>query len=227
MPHLIFALTLALVVPWLPESGQSDYRPWWTQRHRSYVSGAAAEHPQIIFVGDSITEFWLLTGKARWDIDYAPRHAYDLGIRSDTTQNVLWRIGNGELDGVAPRAVVLMIGTNDLRYDWSAGEIARGVEACASAIRAKLPESELVVLGILPLREPRNRVRTKAAAVNAILAHANFGPRARYLDIGAGFVTPDGVVRPQLYLPDHIHLTAQGYEVWSKALDPVLGLLLR
>jgi beta-glucosidase len=194
--------------------------------HRKFLREIVKRQPDLVFIGDSITAEWLTTGYPFWKAAFEPRRAFNLGIPGDSTQGVLWRIENGELDGIKPRAVVLLIGTNNIPQHEAPDEIARGIVACVHAIRAKLPAADVVLLGILPRGpNPSDPLRVAAQAVHASLATTAFGPSVTYLDVSSIFVQPDGPLTPGFYV-DELHLTLAGYRAWARAIDSTLQALV-
>src|SRR5580765_6618893 len=119
----------------------------WLARHEGFVAQAKKGGVDVLFLGDSITDGWRSKGKNVWTKSYGPRHAANFGIGGDRTQHVLWRIENGELDGIKPKVVVLMIGTNNSNSD-SGDQIAEGVEKIIQVLQAKLPGTKVLLLAI-------------------------------------------------------------------------------
>jgi lysophospholipase L1-like esterase len=181
----------------------------------------------VLFLGDSITAGWHTLGadvwKERFQNDkYQPAN---FGISGDRTQFVLWRIANGELDGIHPKALVLMIGTNN--GEKPAEDIARGVTAIVGAIRAKLPDTKILLFGIFPRGEKADDpIRAKLKAVNAILAKLDDAQHVFYLDIGDKFLQPDGTISQSIFV-DFTHPSAEGYKIWADAMQPKLDELLK
>jgi lysophospholipase L1-like esterase len=211
---------LPLAGPWIAAP-----RPWskdaWLARHDAFVARARQGNVDVLFLGDSIAEFFATRAKDVWDREIAPLGSVvDFGISGDRTQFVLWRAQHGELDGTGARVVVLMVGTNNLASA-TPESVARGVTAIVATVRAKLPDAVVVVNALLPRGEPDDPLRAKLAAVNAQLAALADGAHVRWLDAGAGFVGADGTIAPEL-MPDKLHPSPAGYEVWATALRPVL-----
>ena len=200
-------------------------RPWstakWLAQHDAYVARARQGHIDVLFLGDSITENFAKRGKDAWDREIVPLGSVaDFGISGDRTQFVLWRAKNGELDGTGARVVVLMIGTNNLASA-TPEHVARGVAAIVDTVRSKLPQAIIVLNALLPRGAPGDPVRANLADVNARIAALADGKHVRWLDAGAGFLGPDGTIAGTL-MPDKLHPSAAGYEVWAAALRPVL-----
>jgi lysophospholipase L1-like esterase len=155
----------------------------WMKLHEDFVQIARQGGVDVLFLGDSITDLWrydvlggIPRGKAVWDRDFAPLHAANFGISGDRTQHVLWRIEHGELDGISPKVVVLLIGTNntgtepDGRIRNSAPEIIAGVTAIVGEVRARLPGARILLMGVFPRGKIDDPRRRQIAQVNAAIA---------------------------------------------------------
>ncbi|HEV3120162.1 MAG TPA: platelet-activating factor acetylhydrolase IB subunit [Gemmataceae bacterium] len=199
----------------------------WLQRHIRFVVRAKQGNVDVLFLGDSITQGWETNGAKVWKNRYEPLHAANFGIGGDRTQHVLWRIKDGnELTGIQPKAVVLMIGTNNMGSN-SAEQIADGISAIVQELRSQRPEAKLLLLGIFPRSaKPTDKLRDKIKDVNAIIAKLDDGKNVRYLDIGDKFLEKDGTLSKQI-MPDYVHLTARGYEIWADAIQPSLDEMLK
>jgi lysophospholipase L1-like esterase len=193
--------------------------------HESFKARAKAGPTGVLFLGDSITAGW--NGhKAIWDKAFGAYQPANFGIGGDRTQHVLWRIENGELEGHKPKAVVLMIGTNNSATDPADGT-ARGVTNIVNTLKAKLPEAKILLLAVFPRGETpmNNPGRAKNDAVNAIIKGLHDGQTVHYLDIGAKFLTADGTLTREV-MPDLLHLSAKGYQIWADAIaEPLAGLM--
>lgn len=210
--------------------------PKWVKRHEGFVEEAKKGGVDILFMGDSITDFWRVSGPKGgsnvWAKFYAPRHAVDFGISGDRTEHVLWRMDNGELDGIKPKVVVLMIGTNnsgkekDGRPRNSVPEIIQGVQAVVSDIRAKLPESKILLLGIFPRGELDNPQRAQVALVNTVIAKLDDGKMIRFLDLTPHFLESDGTLSRSI-MPDLLHPNERGYMIWADMMEPLLSQMLK
>jgi len=203
----------------------------WLQLARALADDARQAHPRIVFLGDSITQGWGGEGKAEWDAWFAPLGAANLGIGGDRTQNILWRIENGALDGLTPELVVLKIGVNNLWeevFQCGPDRVADGVVACVAAIRARCPDAKVLVLGILPTQAaPGHPLRAIVRAVNARSAALVPTPdgHVRFADIGAAFLEPDGRISTDI-MPDGCHLSSRGYARFADALEPSVQAML-
>jgi beta-glucosidase len=177
-------------------------------------------------VGDSITEDWEGNGKQVWEKYYAARHALDLGISADHTQHVLWRLDHGNLDGLKPKAVVLLIGVNNIPdTNNSPRMVLDGVTAVVKKLREKLPDAKILLLGIFPFREDFCEQRGKALQVNQALRKLDDGQRVRFLDIGYLFIQPDGKI-PKEMMRDFLHPSPAAYRLWAEAMEPDLAAML-
>ena len=210
--------------PWI-----AAQRPYgtaaWRARHDEFVARAQAGGIDVLFLGDSIADFFPTRGAPAWERDIAPLGAVaDFGLSGDRTQWLLWRVQHGELDRSQARVVVLMIGTNNLAAAPPAN-VARGIAAVVAAVQAKLPNATVVLDALLPRGAPDDPLRAKLVEVNARTRPLADGARVRWLDAGSGFLAADGTI-PAALMPDGLHPSAAGYEIWAAALRPLLGELL-
>ena len=193
-------------------------------QHEAFLARKAAPIG-VLFIGDSITAGWNGGGRAVWTSRYAKLDAANFGISGDRTEHVLWRIANGELDGISPKVVILMIGTTN--NNEPVPHITAGVTAIVKQINAKLPQSKLLLLGIFPRGVRANdRLRAKMAAVNLELAKLNDGQKTFYLEIWEPFLAEDGSI-PKEVMADALHPSARGYQIWADAMQPTLDALLK
>jgi lysophospholipase L1-like esterase len=205
----------------------------WVARHEGFVAQAKQGGIDILFMGDSITDFWRNRGSNVWNQYYAPRHAANFGISGDRTQHVLWRMDNGELDGIKPKVVVLMIGTNNTGKERdnktprnTVPEIIEGVQAVVGDLRARLPESKILLLAIFPRGTLDDPQRAQVALVNTVIAKLDDGKMVQYLDIDSKFLEADGTL-PRSIMPDLLHPNAHGYQIWADAMNPTLDEMLK
>ncbi|MCC6124031.1 MAG: GDSL family lipase [Pirellulales bacterium] len=199
----------------------------WLSQHEKLVEKVKRGKVDLIFIGDSITKHWEdaksgsgWPGSPRevWTKYYGHRNAVNLGIGSDRTQHVLWRLEHGEIDGIAPKLAVVLIGTNNAGTNsWE--EIAAGIEKIVETLRRKLPQTKILVIGIFPrAKEKKQPAKEAIAKINARIANLDDGKTVRYRDIGDRFLGKDGAVVEEL-LFDGVHPTAKGYAVWAKAIE--------
>jgi lysophospholipase L1-like esterase len=216
----------AAAKPWEPGWGFYPDAPMnWQSHFQSQLERTRKGGVNVVFIGDSITQGWGDTGKAAWTQHFEPLGAVNYGIGGDSTRQVLWRIQHGLLDGLQPKLVVLKIGTNNLYGDFNAGtdeEIARGIEASVQAIRAKLPQTRVLLLGILPRQN--EYFSGRILLINALAQKLANGQAVRFLDLSERFQkTPGkGDLRTDLFSPDLLHLAAPGYAAFAEAIAPVV-----
>jgi lysophospholipase L1-like esterase len=205
----------------------TEPRPRDDARHQSFLEVAKAGNIDLLFVGDSITDWWRQDqrGKPEWDKTWAPLKAANFGIAGDTTQGVLWRMQNGELDGFKAKLIVLMLGTNNLRRNGIA-DIAAGDAAIVAEFRKRQPQAKVLILGVFPRGAAAdNEFRPMIRELNGHLAKLADNKSVFYLDIGEKFLAPDGAL-PTDIMPDGLHPNLKGYQIWSAAtIDRVKELM--
>jgi beta-glucosidase len=200
----------------------------WMERHdlinkRAAEAGGKAE---VIFIGDSITQGWEGAGKEVWAKYYSPRNAVNLGIGGDRTQHVLWRLENGNIKGLKPKAAVLMIGTNNSNgEDNTPGQIAEGIAAIVRKLRTELPTTKILLVAIFPRSENYSVQRGKLAMINQVIRRQADDQNVFWVDFGHQFLNNDGTI-PQSLMPDFLHLSPKGYQIWADAIEPLLGTIL-
>jgi lysophospholipase L1-like esterase len=214
--------------------------PWWRARHEAKLKELARAKPDLIFLGDSITQNWERSGPPEWQ-DFAPewrrfygdRNAVNLGFTGDTTASLLWRIRNGEVDHIAPKAAVILIGANNLgKVHWSAEETVAGIDAIVGELRRRLPETKILLLAVLPSERSAWATETTAQINQMLAAKYRGSTSVSYLDLGAMFMRKGALNRdlyydPKLTPPDPpLHPTAQGMAMMSKAMEPLLATML-
>jgi len=208
----------------------------WVKRHEGFVEIAKKGGVDVLFLGDSITDNWRKPeqGLSVWEKRFAPLHAANFGISGDRTQHVLWRMQNGELTGIKPRVVVLMIGTNNTGFERdnltprnTTDEVVTGITAIIQGLRTQLPEAKILLLAIFPRAEkPTNAVRLQIGDINSALARLHDGKRVFFLNIGPRFLEADGTMSKEV-MPDFLHPSTKGYEIWAEAIKEPLAELLK
>ncbi|MFY9727349.1 MAG: GDSL-type esterase/lipase family protein [Bryobacteraceae bacterium] len=191
----------------------------------------------IYFEGDSITRRWGATDYpqllANWKRNFFGWNAADFGWGADKIQNILWRLDNGELDGVSPKIIVLLAGTNNVGNTLSPGgdeskvaDIASGIQAILRVMQSKAPEATVIVTGIFP-RNDNMAVMPVIDKINENLAKLADGKKIRYLNVNDKLADKDGkLLDGMMNARDHLHPTVQGYQVWADALKPIFTELL-
>lgn len=197
----------------------------WMNRHEAMNARVAKGDVDLVFIGDSITQGWEGNGKEVWAEFYGDRNAVNLGIGGDRTQHVIWRLDNGNLEGITPDLAVIMIGTNNSRSN-TPEEIADGIERIIEQLKTKAPETEILLLGIFPRgATPEDPLRQVNEKTNQIISKFADGEQVHHLDIGKEFLTKDGTLSKEI-MPDLLHLSPQGYEIWAKSIEPKVEELL-
>ena len=210
---------------------------WWMPRHEQVLERVAQGTAELIMLGDSITHGWERNGKDTWDRYYAPRNAVNLGFSGDRTQHVLWRLDNGEVSGISPKLAVLMIGTNNSNDD-TAEAIADGIKAVCAKLRAKLPDTKILILAIFPRASGSSAERKlieNGATFNdqwgrndeasKLVSEIADDKMIYYLDINESFLDESRVLTREV-MPDLLHLSVSGYKIWAEAIEPAVQELM-
>ena len=198
-------------------------------KHQANLEVAKQGDANLLFMGDSITDFWrnpdgAYAGKPVLDKYFGQWKVANFGIAGDTTQGVLYRLKDGEGKGFSPKAIMLMIGTNNTGRN-SAAEIAEGIGATVLELQNDFPNAKILLLAVFPRSRANDPVRTTIAEINKTIAKLDDGNRVRYLDIGKGFLDADGNI-PADVMSDGLHPTTKGYEIWAKAvIDPLTAMM--
>jgi beta-glucosidase len=199
-------------------------REGWLERHRKYCARAAAGNLDLVFLGDSLTQRWEGAPEV-WQKFYGKRNAAQMGIDNDGTQQVLWRIDHGTLDGVSPKLIVLLIGINNIGNDNATPEDVRdGVVAIQKRIREKLPKTALLTMGLLPYDRPGVDYTAQIAGTNRILPTLAGRDNVHFLNIGERLLV-NGRVTPE-HQPDGAHLSPKGYAIYAEAIEPTVRRLM-
>lgn len=224
-------LTWAYDVPWPPVTPPPGVnsaafpapRVEWLYHFLHNIDVTKGKTVDLIFDGDSITDFWQGNGHEVWAERYGTLNAADFGISGDQTQHLLWRLANGQVDSLKPKLVVLMIGTNNMpNVGLTPEQIAEGVKAIVDDYKKRCPGTHILLLGIFPRGEhPEDPLRAKIAATNQILATYTDSKTVTYLDFGAKFLQPDGTMTKDI-MPDFLHPSPKGYQIWADAIQPVI-----
>lgn len=207
-----------------------DLSPRFVERHEQNKAVAAAGDIDVLFMGDSITDWWRnpdgnYAGKPVFDKYWGNQKVANFGIAGDTTQGVLYRLQNGEGQGFNPKAIMLMIGTNNTRAN-TAAEIAEGVGAIVLELQKDFPNAKILLLGIFPRSTPVDPVRAQIAEINTIISRLHDGNKVHYLDIGKVFLDANGTI-PLDIMSDGLHPTTKGYELWAAAVQEPLAALVK
>ena len=191
----------------------------WFQRVQ-FNTAMAKKQPKVdlIFDGDSITDFWIKVGHNIWSQRYAKLNAFDFGISGDRTENLLWRLQNGQVDGLHPKLILLMIGTNNLALN-TPDQIAEGVKADLDAYFKSCPDAVILLQAVFPRGEqPTDPNRAKIKAINENISKFDDGKKIIYVDFGDKFLSPDGTLSKDI-MPDFLHPSEKGYQIWADAIQ--------
>ena len=227
--------------------------PWWRQRFEHSLERVRQGHVGLVWLGDSITQNWERTGPAPyaafapvWNRFYGDRDAVNMGFRGDTTANVIWRLDHGEVQGLSPRALVLLIGANNFgRVHWDAAKTLAGINAVVAILRHQLPETQILLLAVLP-SERSPWITANTAEVNEELAETYRNrPYVTFENVGYLFYR-NGRLDRGLYLDPHeavlashepgvttatvpsvaLHPDARGMAMIAAAIEPTLHRLM-
>lgn len=231
---LLFAVTLAAKDVANPAIIPVDRKDaFWQKRQEQFNELSKKGEAEVVFLGDSITQGWEGKGKAFWDEHFAPLKAANFGISGDRTEHVLWRLANGNFDGLNPKLIVLMIGTNNTGhqgkdgYQCSANETAAGVKEILVRLEEKCPQAKVLLLAIFPRgANTEDPMRKQNDATNALLKEMADGKRIFWMDLASAFLAENGEL-PVEIMPDLLHLSEAGYQRWGEKLLPAVKRLLR
>ena len=197
----------------------------WMKRHESFNARVKEGSVDLLFIGDSITQGWEGAGKAAWSEKYGKRNAVNLGIGGDRTQHVLWRLDNGNIDGIKPKLAILMIGTNNSGQNTSE-QIAEGITAIVTKLRDKLPETKVLILAVFPRgADATNKNRMVNEGANQIVSKLADGKNIEYLDIGPKFLDDKGGLSKEV-MPDLLHLNPASYQTWADSIEPHVARMM-
>jgi lysophospholipase L1-like esterase len=204
--------------------------PFFQKQHEANLEVAKKGDIDILFMGDSITDFWRSSrepyaGKPVFDKYFGNEKVANFGIAGDTTQGVLYRLQHGEGQGFSPKVVMLMIGTNNTGRN-TAPEIAEGIGAVVLELEKDFPKAKILLLAVFPRGAANDPARTTIAEINNIISKLDDGDRVHYLDIGAKFLDASGNI-PRDVMSDSLHPTTKGYEIWAEAVKEPLDNLMK
>ncbi|HVG01744.1 MAG TPA: GDSL-type esterase/lipase family protein [Nitrospira sp.] len=233
---LLFVCSVLILAPTTTGAAEQDIpaiaslpqsADWWNARHADVLLRLQQEHVNLLMIGDSITQGWNGDGQRVWAAYYGHRQAVNLGFSGDRTEQVLWRLQHGEIDGISPKVAVVMIGTNNsgARMD-PPEQTAAGIHAILTVLRANLPETRVLLLGIFPRgATATDPLRQLNGAINVRLRQFAATQCVFYLDIGDLFVDAEGQLKSDL-MPDLLHVSERGYRVWAEGMEDRLKVLL-
>lgn len=220
---------------------EDDSYDWW-ERHKDVLKVKDSLDPEIVLIGNSITHFWggdfpplknvdgtsrVANGSHSWETTFKDHRVLNLGFGWDRTQNVLWRLNNGELDGLSPKLVIIHIGTNNTSETKNARkntatEILEGIVAIYNSVRSKTPNAKIVLMEIMPREElPNNSRRLLINETNQLLKQYAKDNDITLLDISTKMLNSDGILT-KAYTLDFCHPNEAGYQIWGEALEPFI-----
>ncbi len=204
---------------------------WWQARHEAKLAEIKTKKPNLIFLGDSITQDWEHPEYAQaWQRFYGDRNAVNLGFKGDATSHLLWRIQNGETSGIAPKAAVVLIGANNMgRLHWPAEDTLAGFDAILTELHRRLPATKILLLSVLPSERNAWVTATTNTINKALPAHAN---GATFVDVTHVFAK-DGRIDKKLFADPFmtppepaLHPSPAGQILLSQSIEPHLAALL-
>ena len=235
LPAILFAIGISILAQAdEPSIGATKHgNPAFFEKHAAFLKRANEGPVGVVFIGDSITQGWGRFPEI-WEKAWGKYQPANFGIGGDRTQHVIWRIEEGELDKISPKVAVLMIGTNNTMDD-SAKDIAKANRKIVSMIQDKLPNTKILLLAVFPrgprsmrggVADPWEMRMDKIRAINADMAKLDNGKSIRFLDLGPKFTSADGTIAHAI-MPDQLHLSAAGYEIWVEGMAPLLEEMMR
>lgn len=204
-------------------------------RHKEFLKRVEKGEGDVIFLGDSITQGWEGgAAKKTWESAFGTFKPVNLGISGDQTGHVLWRITEGkEIEPLKPKLAVIMIGTNNTGAH-SAEQIAGGIKAIIAELQKQKPDMKILLLGVFPRAggvekgadAPKEKLNPKIKQINDIIAKYADEKKVFYKDIGAKFLDENGTL-PRKVMPDLLHLSAEGYQIWADAIKDDIAKLVK
>ena len=196
----------------------------WKTRQEAINARAKQGNVDLIYIGDSIVRSWQWDGTPVWDYYYAKRNGMIAGMTGDRTEQVLWRLQNGNIDGISPKLAIVMIGQNNGPFN-TGEEIGAGVALIVQTLREKLPKTKILVLAIFPRGEKPTAERAVLAKANEVVSKLADGKQVFYMDVNHLFLGPDGGIRASL-MPDFEHPNEEGHRVWAAAIESKVAELM-
>lgn len=201
---------------------------WWSQRHEQKLNQIAEDNNiDLVMLGDSITHGWENGGKAVFQEFFGKYKTLNIGYSGDRTEHVLWRLNHGEVEGISPKVLVMMIGTNNTgHYKAPAEQTALGISLILADLKRRLPETQILMLGVFPRDAgPDGELRQINEKINAIISRLGDGDDVHYLNINESFLDDEGGL-PKDVMPDLLHPNEKGYRIWAEAIAPTVEKLM-
>ncbi|MCM8534955.1 MAG: GDSL-type esterase/lipase family protein [Lentisphaeraceae bacterium] len=201
---------------------------WWMPRHKEKLEVKnKMEKVDLVFLGDSITHAWDNKGKEVWQQYYTKRNALNIGFSGDRTEHVLWRLNHGAVDGIDPKLLVLMIGTNNTGHRQDpAAETALGIETILETLEDKLPNTKVLLLAVFPRgAKADDKLRVINTDINNIIKDFADDERVFYMNINKVFLEEDGTLSKKV-MKDLLHPNKDQYKVWASTIEPEVKVLM-
>jgi len=226
MPLLTLVLTAGMVLAQQLSTTPAPRDEGWRKRVERDAALARQGGWEVVFIGDSITDFWQNRGKAEWDKYFGAFKALNLGISADRTEHVLWRLDNGQLENNQPKLFVVMIGTNNTGHrpieKESPADTVAGIKAILDRLAQKAPQSKVLLLAVFPRgATPTDPLRVRNETVNAEIQKFADNKRVFWMNLNDKLLEPDGTLSKEI-MPDLLHPNAKGYAIWGEAILPFL-----
>lgn len=203
---------------------------WWMPRHQAILDRNKQGNVDLLLVGDSITHRWEERAKENYNATFGHRNAVNMGFGGDRTEHLLWRLHNGELDGISPKVAVLMIGTNNIGQDKvridTPEETLKGIRAVLSELTTRLPKTKVLLLALFPRGATTDDTKRQAVdKINQTLPTFADNKQVYFLNINQAFLDNKGNLSKDI-MPDYLHPFEKGYAIWGREMEPTLAKLL-
>ena len=203
---------------------------WWVPRHEAILERNKQGNVDLLLIGDSITHRWEERALDNYKETFDITKTVNLGFGGDRTEHLLWRLQNGEVDGISPKVAVLMIGTNNIGQDKvridTPADTLKGIKAVLGELTTRLPKTKILLLAVFPrgatLDDPKRQAADK---INETLPSFANNKQIHYLDITQAFLDSDGNLSKEI-MPDYLHPYAKGYAIWGEKMTPTLNRLM-
>jgi beta-glucosidase len=212
----------------LATSPEPRTQKWWQDRHQAKLADLKkTDKVDLLWIGDSITHSWESRGKKVFDQFYSKRNPFNIGYSGDRTEHVIWRLQNGEVEGISPKLIVIMIGTNNTGHRKDKPEhTAAGIKQILTVLDKKMPQSKVLLLGVFPRDgKPDGAMRKINVGINKIIKDFADDKKVFFLDISDKFLDVDGNL-PKSVMPDALHPNEAGYKIWAEAIEPTVEKLM-
>ena len=201
---------------------------WWIGKHNAILKRVKQGKVDLVMLGDSLTDGWAWSnaGQPIWKKHYGARNAVNMGISGDRTEHVIWRLRHGTVDGISPKLVVLMIGTNNTGAKHKPEDTAAGIKVILDELRTRLPKTKILLLAVFPRAwNPNDPMRKANAAINKIIKSYADDKTIFFQDVGSRFINKQGTWHGGI-TGDCVHINRNGYRIWAEAMEPTIKKLM-